>query len=90
MGNNLNIELDKKYIILRSGKHGFKGNDIERVFYCDGGFGCSSATSGNAIFGKFVFDGEECRVEGYQVERLATETEIKQAKTIYKEHINEN
>ena len=90
MGNKLNIELASRYIILQSGgRQGYKGNDIERVFYCESGFGCSSATSGNAIYGKFVFDGEECRIEGYEIERLATDKEVNQANILYKNHVGE-
>lgn len=80
MANDLNMELEGKYVILKGGKGGYKGTEIERVFLCEGGFGCSSGTIGSAIYGKFVFDGEECRIEGYEVERIATVTEVKAAR----------
>ena len=65
--------MDKKY-------YNRAETDLERMFYCSGGFGCSPDTSGRAIFGHFTIDAEEVRVEGYQVKRLATEKEIAQAK----------
>jgi hypothetical protein len=79
MGNNLNIDLTGQYVILNED---FTGSPIQRVFRCDSGFGCSSYTMGNAVFGEFVFDGEKCRVEGFQIERLATAEEVKEANKI--------
>jgi hypothetical protein len=78
MANNLDIELEGKVVILD--KKYFKGSDIERAFLCEDGFGCSSFTRGNAIIGKFLIDGEKCRVEGYQVKRIATKEEIAELK----------
>lgn len=77
--NNLKIDLTGKYVILDR-KHYRGETDIERMFFCTGGFGCSPQTIGRAIFGHFTIDAEETRVEGYQVKRLATEAEVAQAK----------
>ena len=76
MGNNLNIDLKGKWIVLEKTyfKDGIKAED--NLFFCESGFGTSSQTMGNAVFGKFQ-DGEECRIEGYEIERLATVEEIK-------------
>ena len=86
MGNNLKIELEGKYILVSKKilKPEYHDNE-KRVFFCEDGFGCSPNTVGNAIFGYYVFDNEKCRIEGYQVERLATEEEIKKAKELKNE-----
>jgi len=80
MANSLNIELENRYVVLKSGN--YKGTDIQRVFLCKDGFGCGAKTRGRAIYGEFVFDGEQTRVEGYEIERLATSEEIEEAKKI--------
>jgi hypothetical protein len=80
MANNLNRDLEGKYVVLNSN---FKGDDIHKVFLCKDGFGVYSSTIGKAIIGEFVYDGEKCRVEGYDVERLATDEEVRKAKEIF-------
>ena len=70
MGNKLNMDLKIKYIVVDEKVFSKTKDDIERVFLCKDGFGCSPSTSGHAIFGTFVFDGEKCRIEGYQIKRL--------------------
>ena len=80
MANSLDQELEGKYVVVDEKAYNKTKDDIERVFLCEAGFGCSAETLGRAIFGKFVFDGEECRVEGYHVKRLATDQEIEEAK----------
>jgi len=69
MANSLNIDLTDKTVIL-SLKY-YKGTEEERKFICKGGFGCKSFTMGSAVIGKFVNNGEECRIEGYEIEKLA-------------------
>jgi hypothetical protein len=69
MANSLNLELTGKRVILSGSR--YRGNKEERMFLCESGFGCHSFTSGRAIYGKFVKDGEECRVDGYEIEGLA-------------------
>jgi len=44
---------------------GSEGNDKMGA-----GFGCCKSTSGQAIFGKWADTGEECRVEGYQLQKM--------------------
>ena len=79
MANNLHEDLTKKYVVL-SRKY-YKGdNPIERVFLCEGGFGCKSETMGYAVSGTFVFDGERIRAEGFEIERFATDDEVQEAK----------
>ena len=76
--NALKKDLTDKYIIL-DGKI-YKGDITDRVFFCEDGFGCHSFTIGSAIFGEFVADGEKTRIEGDEVERLATPEEVETAK----------
>ena len=78
MANSLNQELSGKVVVLK--KDGLKPeyHDIkQRLFKVSGGFGASSFTNGSVLFGTFLSDGEECRMNGYDVERLATDEEIK-------------
>ena len=82
MGNSLNIDLTNKYVVLD--KKTYQGDILRRVFFCEDGFGTKPSTIGNAIFGYFVADGEKCRIEGYEIERLATDSEINDAKGLNK------
>jgi len=68
------VDLTGKVVILKS--EFYKGSDSERAFKCEGGFGCSPHTIGTAVVGHFLMDGEKCRVERFQVERLAEVHEI--------------
>ena len=34
-----------------------------QLFHATGGFGCSPNTMGSAVFGRFLNDGEQCRME---------------------------
>ena len=76
MGNNLNADLKGKWVVLEKTyfKKGMKAE--ENLFFCENGFGTSIQTMGNAVFGHFQ-DGEECRIEGYDIRRFATEEEVK-------------
>lgn len=56
-----------------------------RVFVVSGGFGAMPFTTGNAVFGAFLADEEKCRVEGWMVERFATDEEIEAAKRLREE-----
>ena len=82
--NNLNEDLTDRYVILS--KDYWKPTEkwdahlLQRVFLCQGGFGVSPDTIGRAVFGEFVYDGESTRANGEEIERFATETEIRKAK----------
>jgi hypothetical protein len=65
------MELKDKVVILS--ERYYKGTEEHRRFRCESGFGCSPQTIGGAIFGTFLHDGERCRVEGFEVEKLAEE-----------------
>jgi len=65
------MEIEGKIVIMSA--EYYKGKEEARKFKCEGGSGCHSWDMGKAIFGYFVLDGKKCRVEGYQVEKLAEE-----------------
>jgi len=69
VANTLNLELEGLVVILSP--EYYEGNEEERKFKCNGGYGCSSITRGGAIFGEFLSDGESARVEGHEVLKLA-------------------
>lgn len=69
MANSLRMNLTGKTVILKASR--YRGNEEERKFVCESGFGCSPVTSGGAIFGRFVSDGEEARIDGWDIEKLA-------------------
>lgn len=77
MGNTLNKNLEGQTVIIAA-KH-LRPEFAEphlRVFRVRGGFGASPVTRGNALFGEFLSDGDSCRMEGWQVERIATPAEV--------------
>lgn len=74
MGNTLNIDLTGKVVIFK--QKSLTVTATEHPFRVDGGFGASPNTQGRALIGEFLSDGEEARMEGYDVERLATPEEI--------------
>jgi hypothetical protein len=53
---------------------------VERVFEARGGFGCSPTAGGSAVFGTFLVDGENARFSRGDVERLATDEEVAEAR----------
>lgn len=83
MGNSLNMDLEGKHVVIKKEILKPEYHDVEkRVFLVKGGFGAKSYTIGTALFGEFVFDGEECRMDGYDVERLASEEEIETSRRL--------
>lgn len=77
MGNSLNIDLTDKVVVLRKECFSPQYQDLKyRLFRVRAGFGAKSFTSGSALFGEHLLDGEKTRWEGYEVERLATDEEI--------------
>lgn len=86
MANTLKEELEGRVVIIDAQhmKPAFDTPEL-RAFRVRGGFGASPVTQGNAIFGEFLSDGEKCRMEGWQVERFATEDEITAAEAIKSE-----
>ncbi len=69
MANRLNVHLRGKVVVL-DGRF-YEGDERARRFLCRGGYGLMPEARGKAIIGTFLADGEECRVEGYEVEKLS-------------------
>jgi hypothetical protein len=63
------VDLVGKLVVLKS-KH-YKGDERERTFKCEAGFGCDPKCIGSAVIGYFVADGMKCRVERFEIEGLA-------------------
>lgn len=74
MANTLDLDLTGKVVIFKQSV--LKVPATEHPFRVEGGFGASPHTMGRALMGTFLSDGERARMEGYDVERLATEAEI--------------
>ncbi len=90
MANALNEDLTGRAVIIGAGymKPEY-AEPARRVFVIAGGFGAKPFTSGNAVFGAFVADEDDkCRVEGWMVERFATDGEIEAAKRLREEANN--
>jgi len=78
MANSLDQNLEGKVVVLRKKIFKPEYRDIKyRVFKVTGGFGAYANTIGRALFGIHLIDGERARYDGFDVERLATEEEIK-------------
>jgi hypothetical protein len=87
MANNLNENIEGKYIIIE--KESLKPefhSIVERVFFVKGGFGAHAVTMGGKIGGYYVCDGESkyASTRGHFVERYATNEEIEMAKNEFK------
>ena len=55
-----------------------------QLFRIQGGFGASPSKNGNAVFGYFCADGEECRQERYQFVGIANEEVTRYAEELEK------
>jgi hypothetical protein len=73
--------LKNRHIVL-SADH-YLGNDIQRVFKCEDGFGLNPEARGTAITGTWVYDGDLARISRFEIERFATEEEIEAAKELF-------
>lgn len=83
--NSLKQDLEGKTIILDRQYLRPEYHAIEyRVFKVLAGFGMKPHTIGTALWGEFLSDGEQSRMEGYQVERIATDDEIALAQSVRK------
>jgi len=74
MANTLDIDLTGKVVVFK--QHFLTVPATEHPFLVKGGFGAQPHTMGRALGGVFLSDGEETRMEGYMVDRLATDEEI--------------
>jgi hypothetical protein len=74
MANALNEDLTDKVVII--GKEYLRPEfHHDRRFMCQDGFGCKPYTIGKAIFGYYLIDGEQDRIEGFMVESIADDDE---------------
>lgn len=80
MANSLRIDLEGKVVIFR--QEYMTVPALEHPFLVQGGLGAKNHTIGRALFGEFLSDGEQARMEGYMVERLATDDEIVAARNL--------
>lgn len=76
--NSLQIDITDKVLVVK--QEVFPCRDVvQRVFHATGGFGCLPHLVGCAVMGVFLHDGDRCRLDGFDFERLATDEEIKEA-----------
>lgn len=73
MANSLNLELENKWVILKSYFIDESLNGAK--FLCEGGFGCNKSTNGTMIVGKLE-DGRKITITGYDINRLCKKNEI--------------
>lgn len=67
--NTLDKDIEGKVIRIRKDQMKEEWQDDEkRAFYVVGGFGAHGFTGGTALFGIFLYDGEEARMDGLQVD----------------------
>jgi|GEM_PF-2940728 len=76
------VHLDGKHAVLKAAE-GHHVPVVRRVVLCDGGFGCSPATLGTAVFGMEIATRKKYRFDRPQFERLATDTEVEEAEAFY-------
>lgn len=85
MANSLKMDITNKYVLIKTDCLKEEFHEIpKRVFFADGCFGTKPYTMGRSLGGEFVFDGERATLDGYDVERLATDEEIASAKKLRK------
>jgi hypothetical protein len=86
--NALGIDLTDKILIVEQAV--FPGRPVhKRVFEARGGFGCRPSLMGRAVMGEFLHDGDKCRLDGDDFERLATDAEIQEALDLRKGKVSE-
>lgn len=75
------VNLKDKHVVLKAEifKPEFRGIR-HRVAKATFGFGCNPASMGRAVFVEFVIDGETSRFNREDVERLATDEEVAEAR----------
>jgi len=70
MANILGIELEGKTVILKQSYFRSSLVNTDHPFVCKSGFGCSSRSRGTAIFGYFISDKEQTKIDSFEIERL--------------------
>lgn len=77
--------LKGKYVIMKT-RAELNLDIIDRVYFCDSGFGCDPGKSGTKIYGYFVTDPERVYMRRYDAITLATDDEVKQAKERFRKN----
>lgn len=74
MANNLDREIEKNEVVVIAKKwHNPQFQSLEhRLFRATDGFGMSSFTMGNAIYGDYLLDGDKSRIEGFMIDKKET------------------
>jgi len=67
------IDLEGKVVLIRKSYFKPEYADGDRRFKCEGGFGCKPYLSGTAVFGTFLSDGEQARINRGDVESVVEE-----------------
>jgi hypothetical protein len=65
------LELTGKTVVIRASALRPQFAETDRRFKCQGGFGCSPSAVGRAVFGTFLVDGEETRMDRGDIEGIA-------------------
>ena len=76
--NSLQLDVTDKVVIIKRELFP-RLNTIQRVFLVQGGFGRMPQLIGSAVFGTFLYSGRYERIDGLDLERLASVEEIKAA-----------
>lgn len=79
MGNSLHRDIKPgTVVVLREDtmRKGYKEIKF-RLFKAQGGFGMQDHTIGRKVYGRMLCDNEECYWSGYQIDRIATEEDMK-------------
>ena len=89
MVNSLGKELKGVDILVKGGR--FEGlGVVDRVFHCDGGFGCNASGHGRKIMCTRVSTGQKDSIDSQtEIMREATEVEVAEAKKVKEELDNE-
>jgi hypothetical protein len=64
-------DLEGKTVLL-SAEH-YRGDEKARLFRCEDGFGLRPYLRGQGVMGTFLVDGEQSRVERWQIEGIVVE-----------------
>lgn len=73
MANSLGRNIQKGEVVIIKKDILKPAFQADRRFEVLGGFGMNSFTTGRALFGKFLVDGEETRMSGYDIDKEETE-----------------
>lgn len=86
VANSSNEHYDDQVVVIKSEyfKPDYRSAKYQ-LFHAKGGFGCDPSKIGTAVFGYFLADGDEARVERYDILGIATPEAIEEWKKLYGE-----